>query len=174
MMPQIAVHSLQRLLARFSRSGRSPRNNTRKRWIDPISHQPPQHEMTASARAAILLRACVCIRLNDLNSAEAILCGTGLAEPDAARLNLLGIICELLKQRRAARNFYRWAIRHDRPYEPPRQNLRRLYELHTFGQSREHVNLGDEDPQLWAQRVQFLRCLETNLQHRRELVHHDN
>jgi hypothetical protein len=38
--------------------------------------------------------------------------------------------------------------------------MRRLYELHTLGRSGVPFALGDEEPELWGQREQFLRRLE--------------
>jgi hypothetical protein len=132
--------------------------------------------MTAQARAALLVRACVCIRLKDMRAARAILGGGGMRKSDSARLNLLGIICELQKRWRRARRFYSRAIRADRAYEPPRENLRRLYELDTFGHSRVQLDLGDQDPQLWALRAAFLQRIESC--NRRQLeadnYYHDN
>jgi hypothetical protein len=43
-----------------------------------------------------------------------------------------------------ARRFYGRAIRADGKFAPAQQNMRRLYELTTFGHTTQHVALGDE------------------------------
>jgi tetratricopeptide (TPR) repeat protein len=52
---------------------------------------------------------------------------------DASILNLLGIVHQARRQWKQARRFYGRAMKADRQYAPAEQNLRRFYELHTFG-----------------------------------------
>lgn len=176
MTPRISVHAVHRFLARlFCRWSGSLHQHAATGRLDPVARRPFQSQITSEARAALILRACACIGLKDLDAAWAILIGTGLVESDPARLNLLGVVCELRKQWRRARQFYGRAVRADRAYEPPRQNLRRVYELDTFRRSRVPVTLGDEDPQLWALRAKFLQRLE--IEHRlnfEPVDHNDN
>jgi hypothetical protein len=106
----------------------------------------------AARRAALLLRACACIHLGDCDQAENLLTSGLLDARDAACLNLLGVICEKRGRWEEARRFYGCAIRADRCYAPPRQNIRRWFELDTFGQSRVPVTLGDEEPDWWCAR----------------------
>jgi len=70
------------------------------------------------------------------------------ADSDAACLNLQGVIHELREQWKPARKLYHRAIRADGDYAPARQNMRRMYELYTFGHSDEPIALGDERPAL--------------------------
>jgi len=76
--------------------------------------------------------------------AEALLMKAApLAGGDAAFCNLVGILWEARGDHRRARKFYGDAIRADGRYEPAQQNMRRLYELATFGRTSQPVALGD-------------------------------
>jgi len=150
-----------------------PRLRGRRRFRLGVA--APLCEMDSARRAALLLRACVCIRLMDLEQARAILEGPRLDRADAGVLNLLGAIAELRGQYREARRWYGQAIRADRKFRPPQENMRRLYELHTMGHSGVPFALGDEEPELWGQREQFLRRLEAADPLAAEAAHpHDN
>jgi tetratricopeptide (TPR) repeat protein len=52
---------------------------------------------------------------------------------DASILNLLGIVHQARRQWKEARRFYGRAMKADGCYAPAERNLRRFYELHTFG-----------------------------------------
>ena len=69
---------------------------------------------------------------------------------DAAYFNLLGVLYEARRERRLARKFYGKAIAADGKYEPAQRNMRRLYELQTFGRSQEPATLGDEKDEWFA------------------------
>ena len=56
--------------------------------------------------------------------------------------NLLGIAHECQRNWKAARRFYGKAVAADRRFLPVQQNLRRLYELYTFGHSNEPIAYG--------------------------------
>jgi hypothetical protein len=85
------------------------------------------------------------LRRGDWATAEALLMRAApLAGEDAAFFNLVGVLWEVRAGRRAARRFYGLAIRSDGKYAPAQQNMRRLYELSTFGRTRQAVALGDE------------------------------
>ena len=58
-------------------------------------------------------------------------------------LNLAGVLAELLEDYPKAKKYYGQAIRLDKNYEPAQQNMRRLFEVDSFGSSKEPVNLGD-------------------------------
>ena len=60
---------------------------------------------------------------------------------DPAWLNLIGVIHELRRDWKNARRYYGRAIAIDGAYEPAQQNMRRLYELYTFGRSVEPIAL---------------------------------
>ena len=72
-------------------------------------------------------------------------CQAALAN-DPAFLNLLGVVCEARGQWEAARRFYGVAISLVPGYAPAQQNMRRIFELYTFGRSREPVAFGRHFP----------------------------
>src|SRR3954447_17252662 len=78
-------------------------------------------------RASLVLRACACIRVCDFDQAADLLDSDLLPSRDAARLNLLGVLCEKGGQSAAARRYYGQAMRVDRAFAPARQNLRRWF-----------------------------------------------
>lgn len=86
------------------------------------------------------------MRMEDFATAEAML--TQVAERSeqhtAEYFNLLGILYEVQRKWRLARKCYGKAIRTNRNYEPAQANMRRVYELYTFGHSKQQVILGDE------------------------------
>lgn len=112
----------------------------------------PELRLSRSERAAVLLEACLNIRTAQFQAAQGIL--LQLDTHDAARLNLLGVIWELHRDWPRARKLYGQAIRADRQFAAPRQNLQRWYELVTLGASSIPMCLGDEDPQWWCERPQ--------------------
>jgi hypothetical protein len=67
---------------------------------------------------------------------DALTRGADLTRGDAACLNLRGVVCEARGQWARARRFYGKAVRADRGYLPAEQNVRRCYELETFGKTR--------------------------------------
>ena len=81
----------------------------------------------------------------DFPHAEAMLMrATELAGGDPVYLNLLGVLHEAQGRREAAKTFYGKAIHAAANYAPAQQNMRRLYELRTFGATKQEVALGDE------------------------------
>ena len=92
-----------------------------------------------------LAQARVAMRREDWCEAEALLMSAGsIAGDDPAFFNLVGVLWEVRGNRRAAKRFYGRAIHADSRYAPAQQNMRRLYELDTFGRTRQCVALGDE------------------------------
>ncbi len=67
-----------------------------------------------------------------------------LAGEDPNYFNLLGVLHEAEGRKHLARKFYGKAIHLNSGYEPAQQNMRRLYELSRFGQTKQQVVLGDE------------------------------
>jgi hypothetical protein len=103
---------------------------------------------------AQLLARCRCaIRLREFDLAESFLMEAGLAMRFSAPcLNLMGLIAESRGEWHKAKRFWGRSIRADRTYQPPRQNLRRYFELFQFGSSSLSVAFGDE-PQFMHQEV---------------------
>jgi CheY-like chemotaxis protein len=64
----------------------------------------------------------------------------------AEYFNLLGVLYEAQRKWRLARKCYGRAISTEGKYEPAQSNMRRLYELHTYGKSSEPVALGTITP----------------------------
>src|SRR4051794_35287210 len=59
-----------------------------------------------------------------------------LMRRDPVFLNLMGIVCQARGQWTQARRYYGKAMRSGRGYLPAEQNMRRFYELDTFGRTR--------------------------------------
>jgi len=113
--------------------------------------QPAQEQMTEEAYGVegVLDLARRALRMSDIASAESMMMkAADLAHNDAAYFNLLGVIYEARHQWRLAKKFYGKAIAADKKYDPAQRNLRRLYEMNTFGKSAEPVAFGDE-PEVW-------------------------
>ena len=167
------MHAVRRVLRASFRRPARPRYLMWRR-LSGLGQIGRGERIDVAGRAALLIRVCVCVRLKQLDEAQQILNGSGFEQSDAARLNLLGVLCELRGQWRKARRFYGRAIRADRRFEPPQQNIRRLYELSTLGRSDIALALGDEDPQVWAQRDRLIRRLEVKAHSRAAHHYHDN
>jgi hypothetical protein len=67
-----------------------------------------------------------------------------LALSDARCLNLLGVVYEATGRWTLAHRCYSRAIRSDKRFEAPQVNIRRHYELNTFGRTDLIVRFGDE------------------------------
>lgn len=94
----------------------------------------------------ILQRIRKTLRLADYATAEALLMKAAdrSNKQSAEYFNLLGVLYEAQHKWRLARKCYGKAIALDKRFEPAQANMRRLYELHTFGRSTQAVLLGDE------------------------------
>jgi DNA-binding response OmpR family regulator len=93
------------------------------------------------------------LRLADYSSAESLLekAADRKNQHTAEYFNLLGVLYEAHHKWRLARKCYGKSISADKRFEPAQANLRRLYELQTYGRSHEPVKLGDEsDDVLYA------------------------
>jgi hypothetical protein len=86
------------------------------------------------------------MRLADFDNAESLL--TKVADRPTRHIaeyfNLLGVLYEVQLKWRLARKCYGKAMRANKAYQPAQVNMRRLYELNTFGHSALSVMLGDE------------------------------
>ena len=113
----------------------------------PASAQPFEAD-TEGGYDTVMKRVRDALRASDIGGAESLLMkAADLAQHDAAYFNLIGVIYETRRQWRLARKFYGKAMRTDGKYAPAEQNMRRIYELYTFGRSSEPVALGDESPE---------------------------
>jgi DNA-binding response OmpR family regulator len=111
----------------------------------PASAHPVEAD-TEGGYEAVIKRVRTALRESDIAGAESLLMkAADLAQHDAAYFNLLGVLYESRRQWRLAKKFYGKAMRTERKYEPAIQNMRRIYELDTFGRSGEPVALGDEN-----------------------------
>jgi hypothetical protein len=110
---------------------------------------PPSDSLAGPCGAADLASARRAIRLGLLDEARAALAAAERAGAlGAAYLNLRGVLDELRRDWKAAKRHYGRAIRADRGFQAAQQNMRRLYELDTFGRCAENIALGDEGPAL--------------------------
>jgi hypothetical protein len=121
-----------------------------RRWIDRaigmfIRRDPTQEAARNEACSRVVRDACLSLRLGRIGEAEAILRSIAACPPRHADwLNLMGVIYESHGDWRRARRFYGKAMRADRDFAPAKQNMRRWYELFTFGRTNLPVALGDE------------------------------
>jgi CheY-like chemotaxis protein len=100
----------------------------------------------------VLERVRKALRMSDLTSAESLLMKAADVShgKDAPYFNLLGVLYESQRKWRLAKKFYGKAMRANRKYQPSEQNMRRLYELETFGATKLPIALGDEPELLLA------------------------
>ena len=93
----------------------------------------------------LVARARSALRRSRPDIAEAFILEAGdFVARSAPCLNLLGLIAEARGQWGKAKRFWGRSIRADRSYLPPRENLRRWFELTHFGRSAFSVAFGDE------------------------------
>jgi DNA-binding response OmpR family regulator len=123
------------------------RQSVRSILQEPELDSPPVGTNAAGGYENVLGRIRSSMRLADFTSAESLL--TKAAETreqqTAEYFNLLGVLYEAQRKWRLARKCYGKAIAADRKYEPSQLNMKRLYELHTFGRSSQSVMLGGEE-----------------------------
>ena len=118
------------------------RNVKRRRYIEPAARWRTDGA-SAAIDSAPALDAAVEGRWDDAEMA--ITSDRQAAMNDAAFLNLLGIVRQAKGQWKEARRCYGKAIKADRHYTPAEQNLRRVYELHTFGRTDLEISLIDSE-----------------------------
>jgi DNA-binding NtrC family response regulator len=66
-----------------------------------------------------------------------------LNDKSAEAFNLTGVLFEMKEEYDRAKKYYGQAIKLDSRYEPAQQNMRRIFELFSFGSSKEPVALGE-------------------------------
>jgi DNA-binding response OmpR family regulator len=66
-----------------------------------------------------------------------------LNDKSAEAFNLTGVLFEMKGDYDRAKKYYGQAIKLDKRYEPAQQNMRRIFELFSFGSSKEPVALGE-------------------------------
>jgi CheY-like chemotaxis protein len=105
-------------------------------------------DAAAGGYDGVLERVRVALRMADQPTAETLLmrAATVSAGREAPYFNLLGVLYELGRNRRLAKKFYGKAMAADRSYRPAEMNVRRIYELESFGRTAHAVALGDEAP----------------------------
>jgi DNA-binding response OmpR family regulator len=67
-----------------------------------------------------------------------------LNDKSAEAFNLTGVLFEMKGDYDRAKKYYGQAIKLDKRYEPAQQNMRRIFELFSFGSSKEPVALGED------------------------------
>ena len=119
--------------------------------------EPARHESDGEMEegyAGVLNRVRRALRVADFATAETLLMkAADLAHQNAPYFNLLGIIYEARHQWRLAQKFYGKAMKADRHYQPAGLNMKRLYELNTFGRTKLVVALGDESDGTWSSQL---------------------
>lgn len=109
--------------------------------------RPLTEQELAGGYEAVLGRVRRAVRADDMATAESLLMHAAdlSAGRDAPYFNLLGVLYEAQGNWRLAKKFYTKALRADRSYEPAERNVRRMYELESFGRTSVPLTLGDED-----------------------------
>ncbi len=124
------------------------RQTVRSVLNEPELDAPPAAAMNAPGGYDDALRRIrKAMRLADFSSAESLLekAADRKNKHAAEYFNLLGVLYEAHQKWRLARKCYGKAIAADRKFDAAQANMRRLYELHTFGRSAQAVMLGDEE-----------------------------
>lgn len=120
------------------------RQSVRSILEEPELDSPPVGADAAGGYEKVVDRIRKSMRQADFTSAESLL--TKAAETreqqTAEYFNLLGVLYEAQRKWRLARKCYGKSIAADHKYEPAQLNIRRLYELHSFGRSSQNVMLG--------------------------------
>jgi len=86
------------------------------------------------------------LKASDLAGAEDLLADIANRRDErlAEYFNLLGVLYEAQDNWRMARKCYSKGMAANRSYAPAEANMRRFYELYTFGETKQTVALGDE------------------------------
>jgi len=122
------------------------RQSVRSILDEPELDEPPAGADAAGGYEQVLDRIRNSMLLADFTSAESLLSKAAEAreQQNAEYFNLLGVLYEVQRKWRLARKCYGKAIAADRKYQPAQLNMKRLYELHSFGRSSQSVMLGGE------------------------------
>ena len=82
------------------------------------------------------------INLRDFASArKSITEALTLNDRSAEGFNLAGVLAEMREDYDKAKRYYGQAIKIDSHFEPAQQNMRRIFELFQFGESKEPINI---------------------------------
>ena len=112
---------------------------------EPMPEPHVDDDQLSGGYEAVLNGVRKALRIGDSKAAEEMLIkASDLGNEDAAYLNLVGVFNEAKRRWKRAKKFYGMAIRADGHYEPAQNNMRRLYELETFGKTSLPIALGDE------------------------------
>jgi two-component system, OmpR family, alkaline phosphatase synthesis response regulator PhoP len=123
------------------------RQTVRSVLEEPELDSPPPVEVNIpGGYDQVLERIRIALHAADLDGAQALLetASQRRNQQAAEYFNLLGVLYEAQRQWRLARKCYGRAIATEGKYQPAQANMRRLYELHTFGKSSQPVVLGME------------------------------
>jgi DNA-binding response OmpR family regulator len=122
------------------------RQSVRSILDEPELDSPPAGADAAGGYEQVLHLIRRSMQKADFSSAESLLSQAANAreQQSAQYFNLLGVLYEAQRKWRLARKCYGKAIAADRKYEPSQLNMRRLYELQSFGHSTQSVMLGGE------------------------------
>jgi DNA-binding response OmpR family regulator len=92
-------------------------------------------------------RARKALQTADWENAEALLMKAAdrNARHSARYFNLLGVLYEAQRKWRLARKCYGKAMNADKQYKPAEINMRRIFELYTYGRSEQPVMLGEAE-----------------------------
>ena len=127
---------------RQSADGRNGFWNRLRSYLAPRRESRPQ--WPNSKRNEVFRRTCAAVRAGQFSEARTLLeSAIEQGGADAALQNLLGVVYEAQRNWRQARKHYGKAIRTDGNFAPARQNMRRWYELFTFGRTEHAILLGD-------------------------------
>jgi DNA-binding response OmpR family regulator len=121
---------------------------------EPELDFPPSVELNIpGGYEQVLSRIRHALHAADLDEAQALLevAAEKRNQHAAEYFNLLGVLYEAQRKWRLARKCYGRAMTSANGHEPAQLNMRRLYELHTFGKSSQPVVLED-DAAVLAQR----------------------
>lgn len=84
------------------------------------------------------------LNLRDFTSAKRhLIRALELNDKSKEAFNLAGVLFEMQEDYDRAKKYYGQAIKLDKSWEPAQQNMRRIYELFSFGTSKEPIALGD-------------------------------
>jgi tetratricopeptide (TPR) repeat protein len=124
----------------------SPWRKLAGRVVQRLWQRPTVSPRPLSAEhSQILSDVCLAIRLGLFDEAAAALESIRhFLSDDPSWLNLRGVHYLEQGDWQEARSCFGRAIRADRSFSPAQQNMRRLFELRTFGMSAERLALGDE------------------------------
>jgi DNA-binding response OmpR family regulator len=121
------------------------REAVRSVLLEPELDSPPASAEVGDEYEPVLDRARKLLQTGEFASAESLLMKAAdrPARNTADYFNLLGVLYETQKKWRLARKCYGKAISADKKYQPAQLNMRRIYELYTFGRSKQEIVLDD-------------------------------